>query len=85
MRKADHATGVEESANFQLGGPEKLTGADDPQHALQKNGGSADLWYVHIGDIMCHPILVPSFLQQFDVANARSGAGPPRKQKSSTT
>ena len=26
------------------------------------------------GDIMCHPILVPSFLQELDVANAKVGA-----------
>ena len=31
--------------------------------------GLADPWY-----IMCHPILVPSFLQEFDVANAEVGA-----------
>ena len=28
--QADHATRVQESANFQLGGPEMLTGAHDP-------------------------------------------------------
>ena len=69
--RADHATRMQESADFQLGGPEKLTDAHDPQHALQKNGGLADLWYMDDGDIMCHPILVPSFLQEFDVANAK--------------
>ena len=37
----------------------------------RNNGGLADLWYMDDGDIMCHPILVPSFLQEFDVANAR--------------
>ena len=63
-----------ESANFRLGGPEKLTGAHDPQHALQKNGSLADLWYMDDGDTTCHPVLVPSFLQDFDVANARVGA-----------
>ena len=26
------------------------------------------------GDIMCHPILVPSFLREFDLANAKVGA-----------
>ena len=26
------------------------------------------------GDIMCHPILVPSYLQEFDDANAKVGA-----------
>ena len=58
QKKADHATTVQESANFLFGDVEKLTGADDPQHALQKNGGLADLWYMDDGDIMCHPILV---------------------------
>ena len=72
--QANHAPRVQETTNFQLDGPEKLTGADDPQHALQKNGGVADLWYMDDGDIMCHPILVPSFLQEFDVAIARVGA-----------
>ena len=48
-------------ANFQLGGPGKFTGSDDPRHALQKNGGLADLWYMDDGDTMCHPILVPSY------------------------
>ena len=31
--QADHATRVQETVNFQLGSQEKLTGADDPQHA----------------------------------------------------
>ena len=57
-----------------LRGPEKHTGAHDPQHALQKNGGLADQWYMDDGDIMCHPVLVLPFLQDFDVANARVGA-----------
>ena len=65
---------AQESANYQLGGPEKLTGAHDPRHALQRNGGLADQWYMDDGDIMCHPILVLLFLQDFDVANARVGA-----------
>ena len=72
--QADYAARVHETANFQLGGREKLTRADDPQHALQKNGGLADLWYMDDGDIMCHPILVPSYLQEFDDANAKVGA-----------
>ena len=33
-----------ESSILQLDGPEKLTGADDPRHALQENGGVADLF-----------------------------------------
>ena len=32
--QADHAARVQGSANFQLGGPEKLTGAHDPRHVL---------------------------------------------------
>ena len=48
--------------------------AGDPQHAMQKSGGLAEQWYMDDGDIMCHPILMPSFLQAFDVANARVGA-----------
>ena len=65
---------MQKSANFQLGVPEKLTGAHDPEHALLEGGGLADKWYKDDGDIMCHPMLVPSFLQEFDVANARVGA-----------
>ena len=26
------------------------------------------------GDFMCHPILVPCYVQEFDVANAKVGA-----------
>ena len=49
---------------------------DSPEtrHVLQKNGGLADLWCVDDGDILCHPILVPSYLQALDVANAKVGA-----------
>ena len=59
--------------NFQLGGPEKLIGADDPRHALQENGGLAGQWYDD-GDILCHPILLVPSLQAFDKANAKIGA-----------
>ena len=72
--QADHAARLQESANCQLGGPEKLTGAHDPQHSLQKSVGLADQWYMGDGDIMCHPILVLPFLQDFDIANARVSA-----------
>ena len=65
---------MRETANFQLGGPERPPGADDPRHALQKKGGLADLWYTDDGDILCHPILVPSYLQELDVANAKVAA-----------
>ena len=72
--QADHAVRQQEAANFQLGGPENFTGADEPWHALQKNGGLADLWYMDGGDVLYHPILVPSNLQEFDIANAKVGA-----------
>ena len=61
-------------SNFQTGGPEQLTGADVPRHALQENGGLADPWYMSDGDIVCHPILVLSYLQELDDANAKVGA-----------
>ena len=69
--QAEHAVRLQETTNFQLGGPEKVTGANDPRHVLQRNGGLADLWDMDDGDILCHPILVPSYLQEFDVANAK--------------
>ena len=72
--QAEHAVRLQETANFQLGGAEKLTGTNDPRRVLQMNGGLADLWYMDDGDILCHPILVPSWLQEFDVANAKVGA-----------
>ena len=72
--QAEHAVRLQENANVQLGGPEKLTGANDPRHVLQKNGGLADMWYMDDGDILYHPVLVPSYLQEFDVANAKVGA-----------
>ena len=50
-------------------------GVDDPSARFtKKNGGLADMWYVDDGDIMCHPILVPSHLHEFDDANAKVGA-----------
>ena len=51
-----HAARLQESANFQLGVPEKLTVAHDPQHALQKSGGLTDQRYMDDGAILCHPI-----------------------------
>ena len=65
---ADHAARLQESANFQVGGPEKLTGPHDSQHTLQKSGGLSDQGY------MDDVILVLPFLQDLDVANARVGA-----------
>ena len=58
--QAELAVMLQETANLQLGGPGKFTGA-----RLAKNGGLADLWY---------PILVPSYLQKFDDAKAKVGA-----------
>ena len=59
-QQAEHAVRTQRHYNLQLGGAEKLSGADDPRHALQENGGLADLWYMDDGDIVCHPILVPT-------------------------
>ena len=40
--QAEHTAKLQRVSNFQLAGPEKLTGADDPRHALRNNGGLAD-------------------------------------------
>ena len=72
--QAEHAVRLQETANFQLGRPKKLTGANDPRHVLQRNKSLADQWYMDDGDIMCHPTLVLPFLQEIDVANAKVGA-----------
>ena len=72
--QAEHAAKLQRVSNFQLGGPERLTGSDDPRYALQEHGGLADLWNMDDGDIMCHPVLVPSYLHEFDDAKAKVGA-----------
>ena len=59
--QTDHASKMQKVSNFQLCGPAELT-------------GSADFWYIDDGDILCHPILVPSYLQEFDDANDKVGA-----------
>ena len=33
----------------------------------------AGLWCMDDGDILCHPILVPSYQEEFDIANAKVG------------
>ena len=43
--QAERAVRLQETANVQLGGPEQLTGANEPRHELQRNGGLADLSY----------------------------------------
>ena len=74
------------SANFQLGGLEKLTNAHDPRHALEKNGGLAHVWCVDDGDIMCHPILVLFFCRISISPTPKSErSGTHRRQESSTT
>ena len=52
----------------------RLTGADDPRHVLQANGGLADTRYIDDGAMLRHPILVPTCLLEFGVANAKFGA-----------
>ena len=64
--QAEHNRKVQQIQDYQLGGSERHIGADDSRHALQENGGLADQRYTDDGDILCHPILVPSFLQAFD-------------------
>ena len=54
-----------------LVGQKELSGAHDPRHALQRNGGLAHQWYMDDGDIVCHTTLVLLFLQDFDVAHDR--------------
>ena len=39
------------------------------------------MWYIDDGDIMCHPVLVPFCLHEFDDANAKAG-GERNPQKS---
>ena len=56
--RADHATRLQ--ADFQLGGRKSAQGPTTRGMHRRKNGGLADLWYMDDGDIMCHPILVPS-------------------------
>ena len=75
---------MQEAANFQLG---SLLVPTTRSMLLQTNGGLADLWCMDDGDITCHPILVPSFLQEFDVANGTKSkrSGTSRKHKSSAT
>ena len=41
--QAEHTAKLQRVSNYQLGGPEKLSGAGTPRRALQKNGGIADL------------------------------------------
>ena len=79
--QTDYAERMQKISNFQLVGPEKLTGAHDPRHALQRNGSLADLWYMDDGDILCHPILVPSNLHEFDDATKLVQNEIRRKQK----
>ena len=51
--QAEHTAKAQRISNFQRGGTDKLTGADDPRHAFQQNGDLADLWYVDDGDTLC--------------------------------
>ena len=46
-----------------------------PQHALQTNGGLADLWCMDDGDITCHPILVRLSCRNLTSPTAQSRSG----------
>ena len=50
--QTEHAVRMHRLSNFQLGGPEKLTGTDVPRHALREKGDLADLWNMEDGDNM---------------------------------
>ena len=67
--QAEHASKTQNVQHFQLGGQQNSPELDDKRHAPQGNGGLADQWHVDDGDILCHPILVPSFLQEPNDAN----------------
>ena len=69
----EHRSRMHLLKNFRLGSPEKLTGANDPRHALQEHGGLADFWYLDDCDILCHPVLVLPFLQAFDTTDPETG------------
>ena len=52
--QAEHNSKMQQVQDFQLGGSEKHIGADEPRHALQESGVSADrLWCI----LVCHPHL----------------------------
>ena len=70
--------------NFQTGGPEKPTRADDPRHVLPESGRLADFWYLHDGDMLCHSALVISCLTVFDTAKTEIGAESNRRKKEVT-
>ena len=54
--------------------PEKLAGAYDPQRALQKNGGLADLWYVDYVSPDLGAVLLAGIRRR--QRHSRSGAEP---------
>ena len=62
---------MQQIQDVQLCDSEKHVGADDPRHALQENGGMVDLWYIDSDEILCHPVLVLSYLQALDAANVK--------------
>eukprot|EP00973_Karenia_brevis_P001265 172883-Karenia_brevis.AAC.1 len=45
-----------------------------PGHEIQSGGGLVDVWYLDDGTIVCDPMLVVPFLNQFDVHSGRAGA-----------
>ena len=44
--QAEHNSKMQQIQDFPLGVSEKQKGADDPRHALQKNGGLANVWHI---------------------------------------
>ena len=72
--QGEHQNSNARLQHFQLGGPEKLTGADDPRHALQECGGLTDFCYLDDGATLCHPELVISCVAACDVAKTQIGS-----------
>ena len=60
--------------NIQLGGPERLTEADDQRQASKENGGPADFWYLDDAISCATFTLVLPYFVDFDTANAPMGA-----------
>ena len=68
--QADHATRMQVSASFKR----KTYRCPRPATSVAEKRELRRPVYMDHGDMMCRPILVPRFLQEFDVANAKVGA-----------
>ena len=69
--QADHAVRSQSSSNLAV---QKSSLVPTTRSMRCRRAGLTDRWYMDDEDIMCHPILVLPFLQDFDVVNVRVGA-----------